>query len=149
MIRPDYRIVVRPRLSVAAVQEAQLAADARGVPLADHLGDLVADRLPDALAELARLKLDRMGQLAAEALADGVDASDPRWVGMPRPTTKPAAADVCSDESHLVGTTLTCDDAPSIPAQGISDELTPLTSPTPSIPASASKQGPAAGGPTT
>jgi hypothetical protein len=147
MIRPDYRIVVRPRLSVAAVQEAQFAADARGVPLADYLGDLVADRLPDALAELARLKLDRMGRLAAEALVDGVDVSDPRWVEMPRPTAEAGVADVCSDGSHLVGSTLTCDDAPGIPAQGISDEFVPPASSTPSIPASASEQGPVAGAP--
>ena len=69
MIRSDHRIVVRPRLPVGAVDEAQRAADERGVPLADFLGDVVAGQLPETLAELAREKLDRMGRLAAEHTA--------------------------------------------------------------------------------
>jgi len=69
MIRPDHRVVVRPRLPVAVVEEAQRAADERGVSLADFLGDVVAGQLPETLTELAREKLDRMGRLATEHTA--------------------------------------------------------------------------------
>ena len=80
MIRPDHRVVVRPRLPVAAVEEAQRAADERGVPLADFLGDVVAGQLPETLAELAREKLDRMGQLATEHTAAHVCRDTPQLV---------------------------------------------------------------------
>jgi hypothetical protein len=105
MIRPDHRIVVRPRLPVAAVEEAQRAADERGVPLADFLGDVVAGQLPETLAELAREKLDRMGRLAAEH----------------------TAAHGC-----LVESAPTNGNAPAV-HRGISDVLSSPTSSTPSI----------------
>jgi hypothetical protein len=111
MIRPDHRIVVRPRLPVAAVEEAQRAADERGVLLADFLGDVVADQLPETLADLAREKLDRMGRLAAEC----------------------SAAHVCRDAPQPIETVSTNSDAPAIARQGISDVLSSPTSSTPSM----------------
>jgi len=106
MIRSDHRIVVRPRLPVGAVDEAQRAADERGVPLADFLGDVVAGQLPETLAELAREKLDRMGRLPAEH----------------------SAAHGCSVE-----TASTNGDAPAIARRSIPDAFIPPTSSSSSV----------------
>ena len=118
---------VQPRLR-------STAADGR-VPLRARVSPRVAEALFDEASHRRQ---------SASVLLDRLLASE-----LPRLAAERVAAHVCSDGPQLVGTTLTCNDAPGIPAQGISDEFVPLTSSAPSIPASASEPGPVTGGPAT
>ena len=67
MIRPDRRVVVRPRLPREVIAAAELEAAAAGQPLADYLGDLVAAELPSIAAEAVRLTLDIARNAVARA----------------------------------------------------------------------------------
>ena len=71
MMRSDGRIVTRTRLPEDVIVKAEVEAVARGVPLADHLGDVVAEELPGFIAEAVRAKLNRMGRLAAQIVGTG------------------------------------------------------------------------------
>jgi hypothetical protein len=70
-MRSDGRIVTRTRLPGEVIARAEAEATARGVPLADHLGDVVVEKLPGFIAEAVRARLAEVSGLAAEIVSGG------------------------------------------------------------------------------